>query len=255
MEYGFEPAQRETSDAVTRNANLAMSAISRSVPSLLEGMLKVLALAVPVAYALGHLYLEGYWGALHLPTSLGSYRFDDYIFYGGCAIAFPIIEFATSDPARVAQVVMIAGMFAALMACWLLLSRKVHPLFVRFDAWIAPKARRWFQHAAVRDVTNAISLGCAVAIALLALLLFVLSTVLGLTAALKSGRTTGENLLIELKAHPGDYARVSWAEPDGAVGVGLLDSCNDTWCIVFDGKQLLGRPRTSITSITAGSDR
>lgn len=255
MEHALEPAQRATGDAATRNANLAKTAISRSVPPLLEGMLKLLALAVPVAYALGHLYLEGYWGALHLPTSLGSYRFDGYIFFGGCAIAFPIIDFATSDPARVAQVVMIAGMFAALMACWLLLSRKLQPLFVRFDAWIAPKARRWFQHAAVRDVTNAVSLGCAVAIALLALLLFVLSAVLGLAVALKSGQTTGENLLVELKAHPADYARVRWTESDGAVGEGLLDSCNDTWCIVFDGKQLLGRPRTSITSITAGSGR
>src|SRR5690348_11099608 len=105
MEHVLEPIQPAADNAAARNTFSAKAGMSLSIPPMLDGMLKLLALVVPVVYAIGRLYLEGYWDVLHLPASLGSYRFDDYIFYGGCAIAFPIIDFATSDPARVAQVI------------------------------------------------------------------------------------------------------------------------------------------------------
>ncbi len=220
------------------------------MPSALDGMIKLLTIAVPLLYAVGRMYVEGYWDALGLPTGLAPYRADDYLYYGGTALVLPLIELVTKGPVRVAQVVLVGVVLAIAVALWLLMTRKLQPVLLRLARYAAPRLAQWANRAVVRVVATGIPVGAAVTLFLLSAVLLLLLTLLGLVVAINSGRATAESLRTQVTTHPEKFAQATWVDTNGVAGPGLVTSCTDDWCIVFEGRQFIARPRSSFNALS-----
>jgi hypothetical protein len=243
-----------------RGDSTAVAAQSRGQRSLLapavDLLVKLFTIAVPMCYVMGRMYISGYWGALHLPSSVASYEFHDYIFYGFIALFFPLIHFVLNDgDGRIVDAELAALGIVVLILIWLFLTRRLRPLLTMFGAWLDRKLLPLRKSESVQSVASAVLVGCVILLVLLLAILGVIFAVYPMSAALTSGKADGNAKRLELQEHPDKFGTALWTTSDGSRVAGLLVDCSDSWCTTYHRGVIQVVPRSAISKIIGATPK
>lgn len=220
------------------------AAVAPRLAAALQVVLGAIAFGVPILYAMGRVYIEGYWSGLQLPASLARYGVEDYLYLGFIGILNSGARLFASLGFGAVRYVVVAVCVLALLAFYAVaLDKLVAPtlqrLVANFDAKIVSweKGRRdWWTSVARMAMTF-----WFVAL-ILTMFLFVLFFVAVLPVAFmhKAGggqaaqvrKTMMEGLSSPVKSRA---LSILYYQDADVRRASLLLECSEQWCVVYEG--------------------
>lgn len=223
------------------------------VTGAIEFAVKVIALGVPIFYAMGRLYFDGYWTHLGLSTSLMAPSAEDYLYLGFLSVLLPLARLVGVEPYTPMGYAVLIGLGLALLA---VIARLIGKYFGgwaksqigayndRLTAWA--KEREFF----AKQVLLLASVSTFVAFVLIGLIYCVLFLILPLALAVKEGQYQAAKvdawLRDPLPAQSRNEAKFS---VDGAAHSAPLLTCSDQWCVVLMDKAYVAVPAEAVVRV------
>lgn len=228
--------------------------IAQRVSTVIEFLVRWIAISVPIFYGLGRMYVEAYWGVLKVPTSLVRLSADDYLYTGFMMI---MVALARSVGANIygsmGYAVAIAAGIALLAVAMMLVDRYLFGAIRRQAGKLRTKIEVW-RTSRLKHVVDLSLTGTAVwsllFIVMLGLLLAFLLLILPLQLAVYQGKAEAEKDLVALSETPGDFATVTF-ERNQQVESGAFVECGQAWCVVFTNKTFVVTPADSVRVVDA----
>ena len=233
-------------------------ALSTRVANALEFIVKIVVIGVPVLYALGRIYLESYWQALHLPSSLMHNATEDYLYFGFVAVVEGLARGLGFAPYTALGYAALVAMAVAVLSFVALL----------IDRWLGPMARAQLARvdrriAALKDSKHVDGIRSALigavvwgALTSFVMLLFmaVLLVFLPIVFAANAGKRKANTDINEQMQHQTQQGRatpvsIAHYSNDGVPMAAPLLDCAETWCVVFDQGAFVAIPRSNVVRI------
>ena len=188
--------------------------ITQRVSTVIEFLVRWIAISIPIFYGLGRMYVEAYWGALKVPISLIRLSADDYLYTGFMMI---MVALARSVGANIygsmGYAVAIAAGIALLAVAMMLIDRYLFGAIRRQAGKLRTKIEVW-RTSRLKHVVDMSLTGTAVwsllVMVLLGLLLAFLLLVLPIQLSVHQGKAEAEKVLTALSASPEDFATATF---------------------------------------------
>ena len=226
--------------------------------SALEFVVKTAAIGVPIFYALGRVYVESYWGALSLPSTLMGYSVDDYLYFGFLSIIVWVSHLLGVGPYSVMAKAVLIGLgigIVSAIAAWVdrWLSRRLSARAAAFRERLVEAQQS--EHA---STLHGLQVGAIVSSGVSFLLLSLLGAValvfLPLLLAANTGKAQAKADLDRLAGHHAGptpaqpMTQAHYTEDGQRVSVPLLE-CAEVWCVVVRQGIAVAIPRTDLVAI------
>lgn len=228
--------------------------IAQRVSTVIEFLVRWIAISVPIFYGLGRMYVEAYWGALKVPISLIRLSADDYLYTGFMMI---MVALARSVGANIygsmGYALAIAAGIALLAIVMMLVDRYLFGAIRRQAGKLRTKIEVW-RTSQLKHVVDLGLTGTAVwsllVMVLLGLLLAFLLFVLPIQLAVNQGKAEAEKVRTALSTNPEDFATATF-ERNQQVESGAFVECGQSWCVVFSNKIFVVTPVDSVRVVDA----
>ena len=243
---------------------MASTTLKAEAPSLnaratrtLEFIVKIVAIGVPVLYALGRIYLESYWQTLRLPSSLMGYAAEDYLYSGFMSLAVGMSRLIGVELySTMAYAAIFAAVTAALAMVMYSIDRFVGP-HVRARIAASQRLRGEAKKSKQSDAIRYVQIGAAVwSVTTTIILVFTAAGVLLLlpiVLAVKAGQGQAEaeraSYLQPQSAKRGVRPILAHYESDGIEVTAPLVECSESWCVVFRLGDFVAIPRAQVLRV------
>ncbi len=212
-------------------------------PPAVELLVKLYAIAGPMFYVLGRMYVGAFWGRLNLPSGLMTYSIHDYIYFGFIALLLPMLDLVDGVNTKMWEVALAGLCLAAVITIWLVVSRWLQPLFQWLGRRLQPKVETARKSRLLQDVAIGAAVGSFLTMVVLILILIMIFTILPLAFAQKSGHGEAEDLKTRIAAHPENFGKATVLGPTGALETILVVECTDAWCATYQDGHFQARPK------------
>ena len=224
----------------------------------LEFVVKTAAIGVPILYALGRVYAESYWGALHLPSGLMGYSVDDYLYFGFLSIILWVSHLLGVGPYSAMAKGLLLGLgvgAVAAAAAWVdrWLSRRLSARAAAFRERLA-EAKQSKHASALHGLQVGAVVSSGVSFLLLSLLAAIALILLPLLLAANIGKAQARVDLAHLSGQrTGTGASQSPIEAhytfEGERVSAPLLECSEGWCVVLKHGTVAAIPRADVFEI------
>lgn len=227
------------------------------VAGTLEFFVKVVAIGVPVFYALGRLYLDSYWETLRLPSSLMGYAAEDYLYFGFMSLAVGVARWVGVE---LYSSIAYAAVFAAFTAAVAMLMYAMDRyLSTKIRARIAASERRKVeaktskQGAAIHYAQIGAAVWSVTTTIFLVLMAAALLLLVPIVFAVKAGQGQAEAEFARYAQPPTVEAKsrriTAHFQRDGAATTAPLVECSDAWCVIFRDGAFAAIPRSEVQRV------
>lgn len=235
--------------------------IGRRVSVAIEFIVKVVAIGVPILYALGRIYSDSYWQELHLPSSLMGYSAEDYLYFGFTSLVSGLARLVGVEPYTTMAYAALAALVAAAMTILAaFLDTWMGRVLKKYATKFEQKIGEWKQSKhgkLVRHVVFGAAIGTGSFVVMMFLVALSLCVFLPIVFAATEGKRQASierDRLTQPQPKQGQPALspLVYYESRGTRASARLMECSDSWCVVFSQEAFVAIPRSDVYRVDQG---